>query len=124
MHPKKILIVEDSPYLADSLVDMLELNNYLALVAPSGKEAVQLAIDEEPDLILLDIRLPDFDGYEVFRRIRNTQWGAAAKIMVLTASESVENISKNINLPVEDILFKPDWSIPSLLARIEKKLAD
>jgi DNA-binding response OmpR family regulator len=122
MEQKKILIVEDSSYLADSLVDMLELKNYHAIVAASGKEAVELALTEEPDLILLDIRLPDFDGYEVFRRIRNTQWGATAKIMVLTASESIENISKNINLPTEDVLFKPDWSIPQLLQQIERRL--
>lgn len=122
MSQKTVLIVEDSPYLADSLVDMLELSNYRALVAPTGKEAVEMALAEEPDLILLDIRLPDFDGYEVFRRLRNTPWGAAAKIVVLTASESIENISKNISLPTEDVLFKPEWSIPRLLEQIEKKL--
>jgi len=122
MDQKKILIVEDSSYLAESLVDMLELKNYQALVAASGKEAVEMALAEEPDLILLDIRLPDFDGYEVFRRIKNTDWGAHAKIMVLTASESIENISKNINLPAQDVLFKPDWSIPKLLEQIEKRL--
>jgi len=123
MQQKKVLIVEDSPYLSDSLVDMLELKNYQALVAPTGKEAVEMAIAEEPDLILLDIRLPDFDGYEVFRRVRSTPWGATAKIMVLTASESTENISKNISLPSEDVLFKPDWSIPQLLEKIARKIA-
>lgn len=123
MQQKKVLIVEDSPYLADSLVDMLELKNYHALVAPTGREAVAIALEKEPDLILLDIRLPDFDGYEVFRRLRATPWGATAKIMVLTASESTENISKNISLPTEDVLFKPDWSIPQLLERIAKKIA-
>lgn len=122
MHQRKILIVEDSPYLAASLVDMLELKNYHTLVAATGKDAVEIALSEEPDLILLDIRLPDFDGYEVFRRLRDTPWGATAKIMVLTASESTENISKNINLPAKDVLFKPDWSIPQLLERITEKL--
>jgi len=123
MQQKKVLIVEDSPYLADSLVDMLDLGNYQALVAPTGKDAVEMALAEEPDLILLDIRLPDFDGYEVFRRLRLTPWGATAKIMVLTASESTENISKNISLPSEDVLFKPDWSIPQLLEQIARKIA-
>ena len=124
MNSPTVLIVEDSPYLAASLVDMLEIKNYQAIVAGSGKEAVEIAISQQPDLILLDIRLPDFDGYEVFRRIRETQWGATAKIMILTASESIENISKNINLPSEDVMFKPDWSIPKLLERIANKLAE
>lgn len=124
MEQKRILIVEDSSYLADSLVDMLEMSNYIPLVAATGKLAVELALNEQPDLILLDIRLPDIDGYEVYRRIRKTDWGASAKIMVLTASESTENISKNINLPTEYILFKPDWSIADLLKRIAERLAE
>ena len=124
MEHKRILIVEDSSYLADSLVDMLEINNYIPLVAATGKQAVELALSEQPDLILLDIRLPDIDGYEVYRRIRKTDWGTTAKIMVLTASESTENISKNINLPAEYILFKPDWSMADLLKRITERLAE
>ena len=123
MQQKKVLIVEDSAYLADSLADMLNLGNYQALVALTGKDAVEMALAEEPDLILLDIRLPVFDGYEVFRRLRLTPWGATAKIMVLTASESAENISKNISLPSEDVMFKPDWSIPQLLEKIARKIA-
>ena len=124
MEHKRILIFEDSSYLADSLVDMLEINNYIPLVAATGKQAVELALNEQPDLILLDIRLPDIDGYEVYRRIRKTDWGTTAKIMVLTASESTENISKNINLPAEYILFKPDWSMADLLQRITERLAE
>jgi len=124
MEQKRILIVEDSSYLAESLVDMLEIKDYHPLVAPTGREAVEMAITEQPDLILLDIRLPDIDGYEVFRRIRANEWGATAKIMVLTASESTENISKNINLESENVLFKPEWSVSDLLKRIEERLAE
>jgi len=67
--------------------------------------------------------LPDIDGYEVYRRIREDKWGTKAKILVLTASESTENISKNIDLPTERILFKPEWSVKDLLERIEKEIA-
>jgi DNA-binding response OmpR family regulator len=119
MSNKTILIIEDSPYLAESLVDMIKIKGYLPITAPTGKEGVAMALSKKPDLILLDIRLPDIDGYEVFRRIREDDWGKDAKIMVLTASESTENISKNINLPAELILFKPDWSVKDLLNRID-----
>ena len=81
-----------------------------------------MAIEHQPDLILLDIRLPDIDGYEVYRRIRENDWGKDSNIMVLTASESTENISKNIDLPTDLILFKPEWSVPDLLERIEEQL--
>lgn len=103
---------------------MLNMKGYEAIIAPSGREGVTLAVERQPDLILLDIRLPDIDGYEVYRRIRTDEWGAKAKIMVLTASESTENISKNIDLPPDCILFKPEWSVKDLLEKIESKLLD
>ncbi len=123
MTKKKILVVEDSPYLAESLSDMLDIKGHEAIIAPTGRDGVTMAIEQQPDLILLDIRLPDIDGYEVYRRIRENDWGKNANIMVLTASESTENISKNIDLPKEDVLFKPEWSVTDLLAKIEEKLS-
>lgn len=124
MSTQTILIIEDSTYLADSLVDMLEIYNYHSLHASSGQEGVALAIEHQPDLILLDIRLPDISGYEVYRMIRASDWGERARIMILTASESVENIAKNVDLPSEYVLFKPDWGIQQLMQQIEKRLAD
>jgi len=122
MEKKKILVIEDSPYLAESLFDMLEIRGYEAVLAPTGREGVTIALEQKPDLTLLDIRLPDIDGYEVYRRIRENDWGVKANIIILTASESTENISKNIDLPKDDVLFKPDWSVQDLLAKIEQKL--
>lgn len=122
MSKKSVLVIEDSPYLAESLADMLDIRGYEALIASNGREGVIQTIERKPDLILLDIRLPDIDGYEVYRRIRQDDWGKHANILVLTASESTENISKNINLPLEDILFKPDWSVMDLLEKISSRL--
>lgn len=122
MEKKKILVIEDSPYLAESLNDILDISGFEAILALNGREGVSQAIEQQPDLILLDIRLPDIDGYEVYRRIRENDWGAKAKILVLTASESTENISKNIDLPREDVLFKPEWSVPDLIAKIREKI--
>jgi len=122
MKKKSVLIVEDSVFLAESLVDMLALSDYQAIVASDGKTGVHLALTKKPDLILLDIRLPDIDGYEVYSRVRKDAWGKKANIVVLTASESIENISKNIDLPVSRILFKPEWSMTDLLAKIDSLL--
>jgi DNA-binding response OmpR family regulator len=107
MEEKTVLTIEDSPYLAESIKDMLEMKGYNVFVAGTGREAVELAFQHKPDLILLDIRLPDIDGYEVFRRIREDDWGKNVRILVLTASESTEEISKNIDLDSDDVLFKP-----------------
>lgn len=122
MPQKSVLIIEDSPELADTLHDILTLHGYTAIIALSGKEGIATALRHHPDLIMLDIRLPDINGYEVFQKIREDEWGATARIMILTASESLENISKNVNLPIEHILFKPDSSVVSLVERIEQRL--
>lgn len=119
MEKKSVLIIEDSLYLAESLADMINIKGHTSIIAPNGVEGVRMALEYKPDLILLDIRLPDIDGYEVYRRIRNDEWGETAKIIVLTASESIENISKNIDLPQELVLFKPDWSVKDLIEKIE-----
>ncbi len=122
MSQKTVLIIEDSSVLAETLQDILEMHGYRALIALSGKEGVRLALAEHPDLIMLDIRLPDFTGYEIFQQIRQDVWGASARIMILTASEAIENIAKNIRLPIEHILFKPDMSVAKIAERIEQRL--
>ena len=124
MENKTVLIVEDSVYLAESLVDMLEMHGYNTIHAKTGEQGIASALAHEPDLVLLDIRLPDISGYEVFRQIRETAWGSTARIMILTASESIENIAKNINLPLEDVMFKPEWSMQALITKIQQRLED
>ena len=122
MNKATILVIEDSSYLADSLIDMLDMQGYNPVHRATGIEGVATALEMHPELILLDIRLPDINGYEVYRQIRATNWGATANIVVLTASESIENIAKNIDLPTEDVLFKPDWSMQQLADIIAAKL--
>jgi DNA-binding response OmpR family regulator len=124
MTPKTILIVEDSLDLADTVHDLLTMHGYRAIIALNGKEAITLALEEHPDLILLDIHLPDISGYEVFQAIRHDKWGKTARVLVLTASESKENISKNISIPIEHILFKPNLSIPELIVIVEARLTE
>ncbi len=125
MSQKTVLVIEDSPELAESLFDVLEMEGYNAVIALNGRDGVTQAPALHPDLILLDIRLPDIDGYKVFQKIRaDVEWGTTAKVLILTASESIENISKNVDLPVEYVLFKPEMSISQLVLKIKDRLKD
>lgn len=123
MSKHSILLVEDSPYLAESIQDALEMNDLEVHVAQNGQAGIDYALSKHPDLILLDIRLPDISGYEVFKSIREDSWGKKAAITILTASESIEEISKNVNLPIDYVLFKPTQSLTDLVAHIKKRLA-
>lgn len=123
MTKKNILVIEDNQELSESLFDMLELANYNPHITLTGRDGLKHALEHHPDLIILDIRLPDISGYDVYRKIREDSWGKNAKVLILTASESIENISKNVNLPREDVLFKPDCSVSDLIKKISKRLS-
>lgn len=122
MSQKKILIIEDAPELADSLEDMLRFKGYEALKATNGKQGIAIATLEKPDLILLDLKLPDIGGYEVLRTLREDSWGKTAKILILTASDTSETVPDNIGIEPQDILHKSHWGIENLAARIEGEL--
>ena len=122
MSPKKILIIEDSPDLADSLQDLLTLKGYNALKAGSGRAGMTLAQTEQPDLILLDLKLPDIEGYQVLRELRKTPWGSTARVLILTASDISEAIPGDLNLTENDILRKTHWGLSELSARIKEEL--
>jgi two-component system, OmpR family, response regulator ArlR len=122
MTPKKILIIEDSADLADSLEDMLIFKGYNAIKAMNGKTGLVLAETERPDLILLDLKLPDITGYDVLRQLRKTDWGRQIKILILTASDTSESVPSDITIDNDDILHKPHWGIDNLAARIEGEL--
>ena len=117
-----ILLIEDDRHLSESIADILSLDDYDVTVRHSGREGLATALAEHPDLIILDIKMPDMDGYGVFEALQMDDWGKKAKVLVLTASESLENIAKNIKLPREQILFKPEVSIEELRTKVAARL--
>jgi DNA-binding response OmpR family regulator len=119
---KKILIIEDVPQLADSLEDLLTFKGYVALKSRSGSEGLDIALTEKPDLILLDLRLPDIHGFDVLRKLRADEWGKTARVLILTASDVEDRVPKDISVPPEMILHKSLWGIDNLAARIEEEV--
>ncbi len=122
MSQKKILIIEDSANLADSLEDMLTFKGYTAIKARDGKQGYTLAILEKPDLILLDLKLPDIEGYDILRKLRADDWGKTARVLILTASDTSETVPSDVEIDANDILHKAHWGIENLAIRIEGEL--
>jgi DNA-binding response OmpR family regulator len=123
MSQKKILIIEDSPDLADSLEDMLNFKGYQASKCHDGLDGIKIALRERPDLILLDLKLPDIEGFEVYRRLRSDAWGMSARILILTASDSSEAIPTDLDISHSDILHKSQWGIKELADRVEEEIS-
>jgi len=110
-----ILIVEDEPALVRGLKDSFTAKGFEVLTAMDGATGIELALERNPDLILLDIMLPRANGYEVCRTIRER--GINAPILMLTAKGQEEDIVLGLNLGADDYIAKP-FRIGELIARV------
>jgi DNA-binding response OmpR family regulator len=109
-----ILIVEDDPTMLRGLKDNFEFKGYRVLIAADGEDGLNMALNEKPDLILLDIMLPKINGYEICRLIRKEN--LTMPIIMLTAKGEESDIVLGLNLGADDYVTKP-FSIKELLAR-------
>jgi len=117
MNFKKILIVDDELSILVPLKFLLEKNNFSVDLAQSGKDALDQIAQSKPDLILLDIMLPDLDGYEIFQLIReNPDWDTI-KVIYLSAKNRDVDIAKGLNLGVDVYITKP-FSNAELLEKV------
>lgn len=114
-----ILIVEDEINIVDILSFNLEREGYNTIEAYDGQTGLQLAQEQNPDLILLDLMLPKMDGFEVCRRLR--QEGSAIPILMLTAREEEADKVLGLELGADDYITKP-FAIRELLARVNANI--
>ncbi|MFD0871635.1 response regulator transcription factor [Paenibacillus residui] len=115
---KTILIVEDEPILREIVKDYLLEDGYEVLEADDGKQALALFQEHEVDLIILDIMLPELDGWAVCRRIRKS---SDVPIIMLTARSDEDDTLLGFELGADDYVTKP-YSPPILLARAKRLL--
>lgn len=115
---KKILVVEDDKGISDFVISELKHEGYATVLAETGRQALELYEAENPDLILLDIMLPELNGLEVLRRIREN---STVPIIIETArGETIDKIN-GLNSGADDYIAKP-FEIEELLARINALL--
>ena len=117
---QRILIVDDAPenirILGASLGDDYEIS-----FATGGEEALHQAEENPPDLILLDVQMPDLDGYEVCRHLKSLEFVSEIPVIFLTAKDAVEDEEKGLELGAVDYITKP-FSLPIVRARIRTHL--
>lgn len=118
---KKILVVEDEKDILNLIRRVLLRENYTVICAETGEEAFQELYDKGPDLLLLDINLPDISGWEICKKIRKDPLFKNIPIIMLTIRSSTEDKVKGLNLGADDYIPKP-FSPKELLARIKKLL--
>ena len=115
---KRILVVDDEPKYVRAIRANLEASGYEVLVAQNGQTAMELAAGMEPDLIILDVKMPSLGGFEVCRRIREF---SGVPIIILTALAEDADKVKGLDMGADDYLTKP-CSAKELLARVRAAL--
>lgn len=118
---EKILVVDDSKLMTRMIEDMLKQSGYEVMSANDGPTALKLASEWTPNLILLDVMMPDMDGFEVCRRLREMERVATMPIIMVTAKSSIADKVTGFEVGADDYITKP-FELPELRLRVSALL--
>jgi len=118
-----ILVVEDEAPTALALGDKLTHEGYKVIKADNGKDGLQMALDNHPDLILADLKLPQMDGMEMIRQLRTDAWGKSAKVIILSNMSDVSKIEEAMVHGTFFYMVKGDSSMSEVLEKVRSQLS-
>lgn len=121
---KHVLIVDDDAAIRDALSESLSVAGYAVDVAVDGKEGVNRILNDKPDLVLLDIVMPQMNGWEVLDEIRKDEEGKNTPVIILTNLEGVENVPKALERDALEYIVKGDTDVKDILAMVKRKLGE
>ncbi len=118
----RILIVEDDEFLLSMYQTKLSLENFEVITALNGLQGVKVAQKEMPDLILLDLNLPEMNGFEVLENLKNQEQTKNIPVLVLTNYSQKEDIDRCFKLGADDYLIKAHFIPSEVVTKIKKIL--
>lgn len=121
MAGERVLVVDDEPDILSIIVYHLSREGFRVSTAVSGRTAIEAAISETPDLVVLDLMLPEMDGYEVLSRLRQHEMTSATPVILLTARTEEGDRLKGFDVGADDYVTKP-FSPRELVARVKALL--
>ena len=119
---KKVLLVEDDTVLRESTAELLELSNYEVFTAPNGLSGVQVALEQQPDVVVCDIMMPEMDGYAVLKALSQNEETRSIPFIFLSAKTERSDVRKGMELGADDYLTKP-FEEDELIGAIESRIA-
>jgi|SRR3990170_5486529 len=122
MEGKKILIIEDEEMMIAALTRKLIVSGFEVYSARDGREGLERALELKPDLILLDLILPVFDGLTFLEKLRVDPWGAKIPVIVLTNLSRVSAVEESRGHGVHHYLVKTDWKLEDVVQKIKSEL--
>jgi DNA-binding response OmpR family regulator len=118
----KILIVEDEASMRDALVGKFTKEKIEVFTACDGEEGLKVALEKKPDLILLDILMPNIDGIGMLKKLRKDKWGKEVPVYMLTVLSDMSKISEAMEIGISGYLVKTDWKIDDVVKKVKKHL--
>jgi len=115
---KKILIVEDNKSLAAIYQSRLELEGFATTLVNDGEKALSTAVELRPDLILLDVMMPEVNGFDVLDILKNTDKTMNIKVIILTALSQLQDKEQATRLGADDYLVKSEADLDSIVSHI------
>lgn len=119
----RVLIVEDERPLAQMLCDKLAREGFDAKMAKDGQEGLAIALDWQPDLILLDLLMPNMDGMTMLRKLRSDPVGKTMRVILLTNLSDTQKVYEAMTYDVRDYLVKTNWDLDDIIKEIRTKLS-
>lgn len=114
-----VLLVEDSPTQAKEIELSLRRNGYEVVVAADGRAGLNMVYDCHPDLVVLDINLPEMDGFQVCRRVRRDPEIASIPIVMLTSADNSDSALTGLEAGADDYIPKDAFAVENLLATLQ-----
>jgi len=118
---KKVLIIDDSKFVVQYISNILTAADYQVVTADNSKDGIRMVKEERPDLILLDVILPDTNGFEVFRILRDDENNYLTPVIMLTSQDNLEDKLTALELGADDYITKP-FNSREMLSRIRNTL--
>lgn len=121
---KKILFIEDEESLQKTVTDTLAKEDFEIVSALDGENGFRLAKEEHPDLILLDLRLPEMGGIEVLEKLKKDEDTKDIPVIILTNVEEMREIQRAIDLGATTYLVKINYKLEEVVEKVKKALAE
>src|SRR5882724_6302693 len=121
---QKILIVEDEGPLSEVLKDRFENEGFDVLIANDGEKGLAVALEKQPDVILLDIIMPKIDGLTMLKNLRAHEAGKNIRVVVMTNVNDSKEVHEALANGARDFLVKSDWVIADLVTSVRRQLSE
>lgn len=121
--PATVLIVEDEQDLREALKTALSYEDLTVLTAADGEEGLKTALQEKPDLILLDVVMPKMDGLTMLRRVRESEGGKEIKVIVMTVLDDLDKVSEALEAGSDEYLVKTNVTLGAIVEKVKDRLS-